>query len=357
MPSVNEDLQDRAVQHAIAISRYGAGLSDRIVKLLNSADDEIVAKIAQRIALIDERGYDLGPKSTKRLLSLLDEIRALNSAIYDELHDSLADELNSFATAEAGFQKAALDSSLLVDISTKLPGPARLKAIVEETPMEGRLLKSWTSGMEQGRINRISSAIRLGMVQGEGTDAIVRRIKGTKAARYTDGVLDISRRSAQSIVRTSVNHVSNVAAQETWKANSNIVKAWQFLATLDSRTTVGCASLDGKTFPIGEGPIPPGHIRCRSISVAVTKSFRELGLDIDELPKSARASMDGQVADAPRFAEWLKRKGTDMQDKMLGPTRAELFRSGKLDLDQFVRGDGSLYTLDELQKRYPDILG
>ncbi|WP_313040730.1 minor capsid protein [Sphingobium yanoikuyae] len=356
MPSVNENLQDRAVQHAIAINRYGVGLSDRIVKLLNSADDEIVAKIAQRIALIDERGYDLGLKSTKRLLSLLDEIRALNSAIYDELHDSLADELNSFATAEAGFQKAALDSSLLVDLSTKLPAPARLKAIVEETPMEGRLLKSWTTGMEQARVDRVTQAIRLGMTQGETTDQIVRRIKGTKAARYTDGVLDISRRSAQSIVRTSVNHVSNVAAQETWKANSHVVKAWQFLATLDTRTTIGCASLDGKTFPIGEGPIPPRHIRCRSISVAVTKSFRELGIDKDELSKAGRASMDGQIADAPRFAEWLKRKGTDMQDKLLGPTRAELFRSGKLDLDQFVRADGTLLTLNQLEQSYPQIL-
>jgi len=356
MGSVNSALQDRAIQHTIAILRYGAGLSDRIVKLLNETDADVLEKLAGRLATIEERGYDLGPKSTKRLLAMLDELRAINAEAYARLHDDLADELQDFALAEAGFQKSALDSALVVEIGTKLPSPARLKAIVTETPMEGRLLSSWTEGMAQGRIDRINKAIRLGLVNGEGTDAIVRRIKGTKVARYSDGILDISRRSAQSIVRTAVTHVSNVTAQETWKANSHVVKGWQFLATLDSRTTVTCGSLDGQTFPIGEGPIPPRHIRCRSISVAVTKSFRELGLDKDELSPGDRASMDGQVSGSPRFADWLMNKGVATQDKVLGPSRAELFRSGKLDLDQFVRADGTLLTLDHLKAKYPDIL-
>ena len=354
--SVNSALQDRAIQHAIAILRYGAGVSDRIVRLLNSADADLIEKIASRLAMIEERGRDIGPKTTKRLLAMLDELRALNAEIYAQLHDVLADELGQFATAEAAFQKAALDTALVVEVGTKLPSPARLKAIVEEVPFEGRLLKSWTDGMEQGRMDRVTQAIRKGLVERETTDQIVRRIRGTKAARYEDGILQISRRSAQSVAHTAVSHVSNVTAQETWKANSSVVKGWQFLATLDSRTTIGCASLDGKTFPIGEGPIPPRHIRCRSISVAVTKSFREMGIDKDELDKTERASMDGQVAGSTQFKDWLTRKGEATQDKVLGKTRADLFRSGKLDLDQFVRADGTLLTLDQLKERYPDIL-
>lgn len=356
MATVNQSLQDRAIAHAIAISRYGNGISDRIVKLLNSADADLLEKIAGRLASIEERGYDLGPKSTKRLLALLDELRALNAAIYEQLHDSLADELNDFAAAEAGFQKAAIEGALLVEVGTKLPAPARLKAIVEEVPFEGRLLKSWTEGMEQGRIDRVTHAIRMGLTLSETTDQIVRRIRGTKVAQYSDGILDISRRSAQSIVRTAVTHVSNVTAQETWKANSHVVKGWQFLATLDTRTTIGCASLDGKVFPIGEGPIPPRHIRCRSISVAVTKSFREMGIDKDELPKGDRASMDGQIAGAPRYEQWLSAKSAAVQDDILGPARAALFRDGKLKLDQLVKSDGTKLTLDQLKEKYPSIL-
>lgn len=354
--TVNSDLQDRAIQHAIAINRYGAGLSDRAVRLLNSADADLVEKIAQRIGAIEERGYDLGPKSTKRLLTLLEELRALNRAIYDQLHNSLAEELHEFAAAEAGFQKASLDAALAISLETKLPTATRLRAIVTEVPFEGRLLKSWTDGMEQGRTDRVSAAIQQGMTQGETTDQIVRRIRGTKAAGYADGILDVSRRSAQSIVRTVVTHVSNVTAQETWKANSHVVKAWQFLATLDTRTTIGCASLDGQTFPIGEGPIPPRHIRCRSISVAVTKSFRELGVDKDELSKADRASMDGQVAGAPRYDHWLSTKSASVQDDILGPSRAAFFRSGKLKLVQLVKPDGTVLTLDQLRAKYHRLL-
>jgi SPP1 gp7 family putative phage head morphogenesis protein len=357
MPSVNEALRDRAIEHAILIQRYGTGLADKIVRLLNTADADILAKLASRLAAIEERGLDIGPKTNARLQAMLDEVRALNGAIYSQLHDELSGELTEFSTNEAGFQKAALDSSLAVSLETKLPSAARLRAIVEETPMEGRLLKSWTDGMEQGRIDRISAAIRQGMLQGENTDKIVARIRGTKAARYSDGVLDISRRSAQSIVRTSVTHVSNVAAQHTWKANEHLVKGWQFVSTLDSRTTITCASLSGQVFSIGEGPIPPRHIRCRSITVAVTKSFRELDLDRDEYPAGTRASMDGQVAGDTTFSDWLSKKGQATQDSILGTTRADLFRSGKLDLQQFIKNDGTVLTLDQLKKKYPGLLG
>lgn len=48
---------------------------------------------------------------------------------------------------------------------------------------EGKLLSSSTDGMAQGRIDSIEQAIRLGMVQGERTDAIVRRIRGTQLCR------------------------------------------------------------------------------------------------------------------------------------------------------------------------------
>jgi SPP1 gp7 family putative phage head morphogenesis protein len=356
MATVNDALRDRAIRHAIELGRYGAGLSSRIVSLLNSADADILEKLAGRLSQIEERGFDVGPRTTARLRKLLEEIGALNDAIYGQVHTALVEELSDFAEAEATFHDAALKGALVISLETKLPSPARLRAIVEEAPMEGRLLAHWTEGMAKGRADRMAQAIRLGMVQGESTDAIVRRIKGTQAARYSDGILDISRRSAQSIVRTATTHVSNQAAQQTWKANEHIVKGWQFVSTLDGRTTITCAALSGQVFPIGEGPIPPRHIRCRSISIAVTKSFAELGVEAKDVPPDKRASMDGQVAGDTTFAEWLNDKGAGTQDTILGPTRGKLFRDGKLNLSDFIKADGTVLTLDQLKARYPELL-
>jgi SPP1 gp7 family putative phage head morphogenesis protein len=356
MGTVNEVLRDRAIQHALKLQRYGAGLSQRIIALLNSADEDILAKIAARVAAIEERGFDVGPKTTKRLNQLLAEVQSLNAAICGDLGTALASELVEFSAGEAAYQAQSLAAALPIDVTPTLPPPALLRAIVEETPIDGYLLASHLKGLETGRINRIGQAIRLGLVQGENTDKIVARIRGTKAARYTDGILEISRRSAANIVLTSTSHVSNVAAQATWKENANVVKAWQFLSTLDGRTTITCAALSGQSFPIGEGPIPPRHIRCRSLSVPVTKSFRELGLDKDEHSPGTRASMDGQVAGDTTFKNWLNDKGPTMQDKVLGKTRADLFRSGKLDLQDFIKSDGTVLTLEQLTASYPGII-
>lgn len=356
MASVNEELQERAIRHALALNAYGRGLSDKIVRLLNSADADLVEKLAARLVAIKDRGFDTGPATTKRLKALLDEIRAINAALYTDVEAALTDELVEFSAAEAGFQKAAIDPAIGVELGTGLPSATRLKAIVTETPIQGRLLSTWVRDMDAGRVGRIEQAIRLGMVEGETTDQIVGRIRGTKAARYADGVLDISRRSAQAMVRTAVSHVSNVAAQETWKANAHVMKGWQFLATLDGRTTITCAGLSGSIHPIGEGPIPPRHIRCRSVSVPVTKSFKELGAVGKELPEGTRASMDGQVAADTTFSDFLKKKGDAFQNDVLGPTRAQLWRDGKLKLEDFIKSDGTVLTLAQLKAKYPSLL-
>ncbi|KAA9018293.1 minor capsid protein [Sphingobium limneticum] len=351
MSSVNGRLQDMAIRHAYDAQRYSRGLAAEIVDLLNSADQDLLDKLAVRLVRITERGLDTGPATTKRINQMLADLRVINSTVYKKVAASLTDELVEFAGVEAEFQASSLAKALPIQIATTVPAPALLRSLVTTSPMEGHLLKSWTDGMEVGRMQRIEAEIRMGMVAGESTDKIVQRLRGTRANGYADGILQKSRRSAQTVVRTATGHISNVAAQATWEANSNVVKGWQFLATFDSRTTVTCAGLSGQVFPIGKGPMPPRHPNCRSHSLPVTKSYREMGLDLDDVPPGDRASMDGQVAGDLRFDDWLTKKGDKMQDQILGPTRAQMFRDGKLKLADLIRDDGSVLTLEQLRKR------
>lgn len=82
-----------------------------------------------------------------------------------------------------------------------------------------------------------------------------------------------------------------------------------------------------------------------------------MGIDADELSPAKRASMDGQVAGGTTFDGWLKSKDAATQDKVLGKTRAEWFRDGKLDLADFIKEDGQVLTLAALRKAHRDILG
>lgn len=358
--SLNSDLRDRAVRHALALGRYSRQTSDDIIRLLNSADKDITDQIAKRLSAIEDRGIGLSKRTLARLDALVTEIRAINREAYGRTYDQLADELVAFAKTEAEFQRDSITKSLptgVGDLGMTIPGPIMLKAIVETRPILGTPLSKQFTTMSAVRVDAIEAAVRIGMIAGESTDDIVRRIRGTKAGGYNDGVLGESRRSLQTKVRTAVTHVSNQASQETWKANSRVVDAWQFLATLDNRTTVVCASNDGATFPLGEGPIPPLHLNCRSISVAVTKSWRDLGIDADQLDAPARASMDGQVAGGTTFESWLRGKDEGTQNKVLGKTKAELWRSKKLKLSDFVKNGQTPLTLKQLKAEHADILG
>lgn len=92
---------------------------------------------------------------------------------------------------------------------------------------------------------------------------------------------------------------------------------------------------------------------CRCSMVPVLKTWAELGINMDELPDGTRASMEGQVSDKD-FESWLKRKteaDPTFADRTLGKGRAELWRNGKITMDQMISG-GQPLTLSELRKKY-----
>lgn len=234
-----------------------------------------------------------------------------------------------------------------------LPTAEQLAAIVSTEPIlvgEGQvaLLEEIFQGLAANKEKTIRQAVRLGMVEGETIDQMVRRLVGTKAARFTDGIIEKDRRGAEAMVRTIVNSTSNKAAAATYKANGDIIKGLAWTSTLDSRTSPICQARDGKIFPVDSGPRPPAHVNCRSFMVPVLKSWKELGVPLDEMDEGMRASMDGLVPESTTYGTWLKGKDESFQEKVLGVERARLFRSGEYDIKDFVNAKGEYKKLSDL---------
>ncbi|NHZ94563.1 Hint domain-containing protein [Massilia sp. CCM 8734] len=91
---------------------------------------------------------------------------------------------------------------------------------------------------------------------------------------------------------------------------------------------------------------------CRSTEIAVMKTFREMGIDLDEPEPGTRASSSGPISAKTTFADYLTMKGADYQNEVLGPGRAALFREGKLAPRDLVNMSGRPLKLSALKEMY-----
>lgn len=344
MPSVNEELFDLNVRHQVELQRLNLGAARRVVALLNRFDRDLMKQI-------ERRGDDTGSFTMARLNKLLTSVREINKEAYERVEELMRDEVDGLAEYEAGFQAKTLRRAIPVEVDIVTPTRQQLLSAVYSRPFQGRLLKEWVAGMEEGRFARLRDAVRMSVVEGQSVNDLVKRIMGTKRLKYRDGILNVSRRSAEAIARTALNHTANYASEVLYAENLDLIEKVQWVSTLDSRTTPVCRSRDGKVYPVDDGPRPPAHINCRSTTIPITKSWRELGIDMDEMPEGTRASMDGQVPASMTYNAWLKQQPAEFQDEVLGKTRGALFRRGGLTMDRFVDKSGRQYTLDELKKR------
>lgn len=343
MPSTNEFIRAAQVRHQVYLQRFSTGVVQRMLATLDRADVDLVRRIRAR-------GPD-GTWTTARLEKLLDGIRKMSAEGHAALRAGLAGELRAAGSYEVEFQRGVLVNGMGFDPGIVQPTGAAVYSATMARPLQGKFLRDLLTDMDVVKRRAIGEAIRLGVVEGESTRQIVNRVAGTKAAGFRDGVLAIHRRGAEAIVRTAVTHTMQQARNLLWAENGNLVKEWQFVATLDTRTTAICQFLDGKTYKVGRGPQPPRHVSCRSSTTPVLVSWRELGIDRDEIPAGTRASMNGQVPATQTYGEWLKGQPAGVQNEVLGVTRGRLLRSGGVSVDRFSDTAGRRYTLDELRSK------
>lgn len=346
--TANERLFDAEIVRAIDLQRFGAGAARRILALLRDADADLAARLAEAL----ER---LGPDrfTTKRLEAIAASLGTAVDRAYNKIGEALTAEMAGLAGVEAGFQAQLFASVLPVNVGFASITAEQAFAAVTSRPMRGRLLRDWAGALARDKRERVAEAIKIGFVENETVAQMVRRIRGTRAANYTDGVLAIDRRNAAAVVRTAVAHTAQFARQRFYEENDDLVSGVRWTSTLDGRTTPICRARDGDVYPVDAGPRPPAHWNCRSTAVPILKSWRAMGVDSADADGETRASLDGQVPAETTYQRWLAGRSAAFQDDVLGPTRGRLFRAGGLELNQFVDGTGRQYTLEQLRARNP----
>lgn len=391
MTTSNEEYLDAALRHQIGLRRYSSGLVNRIALLLQRADRDLTAQLRVRLAEFSGKPIDFTGTRWKLLLA---DVREARKVVMGQYKSLVRSELGDLSVLEGAREISLLESVIPIEVSFATVSAASLRAIVTSRPFQGRFLRDWFSTLETNDRKRLTSALQLGMVEGEPIDTIVRRVVGTRKQNYNDGILSVARRDATTIVRTAVNHVSNTARNSMWEANADIISARIWTATLDGRTSAICRSRDGKGSPItAGGELPPGieplvpinatlpaHMNERSIFAAYingvgligkrptvvdtrTRRRREIdfraiskrtGKPIQQVRQEWADRVIGRVPADTTYQQFLSRQSASFQDEVLGVTKGRLFRRGKLPLDKFVDRRGNELTLSQLADTQPE---
>lgn len=396
MPTANELYRDALLRHATNLQGYEEALVERVIRIINATERDLVAQLTDRLEALGAGSVTITKFRRQRLEEMLARIRDIRRRAWTEVNQTLRVELTDLAREEAEFVREAFEEAVQIEnVALAAPTVAAIRAAAMEAPFRmnseaARTLAEWMASLREADQRRLEEALRIGYLEGEDVNTLVRRVRGTRANRYRDGLLQITRRQVETVVRTAVSHFANSARDTVWEANADVILGLQWVSTLDGRTTDICRARDGKVAPLGNNEVPPGlprldppnarppaHANCRSVMVAIVspegvvgrrpfvvdtrtgrrreidfrRMARQQGRPVSEVRREWARQRVGQVPAKMTYEEWLRRQDVEFQNEVLGPTRAKLFREGGLSMDDFVTNSGRRYSLQELRRR------
>ena len=359
--TANEKILDSVYSRAVDLSRFEEQEKQAILKML----EDIQSKVRQDLVDIQ-----LDPTIPKTLRGKKARLKALQKQINQTINTGTAKikrrsskALENLAVNEGAFSESIILSSVPAEIATAINtmavSPTLLKEMATNTYIDGYTNTEWWSSIGNDLKANFKRSVREGIARGEGIGALVTRVTSNTAGNVGFKAFEAH---AKTLVRTSVSTVSNRAAEMVWDANDDIISNLKWVSTLDGKTSDVCISRDNKLYtnvdhkPIGH-PYPwesgPGdiHWNCRSRSVPVLKDADALGIDNTGKTRKARNVLDGKVPQDTNYETWLKTQSVKTQNKVLGKTKAELWRNGQVkSFRGLVDQTGRAKNLSELPK-------
>jgi len=340
MQNLTDEIKDLLLTRSLLLQRVSNSLTKDIINAYVSVIDDILAQIAT--------GKNIN------LVNMNKIIKELNAKLTPDL-TSVNDDLVQLGISEASYVANGINGAIGIDLVSKLPTDRTVQKIVNTSLMDGLTISEWLGKQDKAFQETLTKQIRLAVIEGETNPQIVTRLKSALDIKNNNNI--------KTIVRTAVATVTSQVREQTYKENIDIFKGWEWNATLDSRTRPAHAAYDGMAHDLNGKGInekgkkyafikAPNGWNCRCISLPITKSFKELGITLDEVPIGTRSSMDGYVSRDTTFEKWFESKSKSFQEEYLGQSRYKLFKDGVINFSDLVNQNGKTLTVKQLKEKY-----
>lgn len=192
----------------------------------------------------------------------------------------------------------------------------QITAIVQRTT-EQITSQMWPLSAEaQGVIRR---ELMRGLAVGSNPRATAARMLKRAEGGFNGGLT-----RALTIARTETLDAHRAASKLAHEQNKDVLRGWMWLASLSSRTCPACLGMNGTEHPLSEDG-PHGHQNCRCTRVPLTKSWADLGIDLDEPEPAKTTSQD-----------WFDAQDEKTQLQILGPGKLAAYKRGDYPMDQWA---------------------
>ncbi len=405
-------------RETIDLNRYSNAVANKFVENYI----QIIYTTTQKLVELDKRqrkaGVDIAvaPQTRKRLRAILAQSKASMDRWNKDATKQMIKEMEGLAKIQTGFiegelQKAVKSGGIPINsvavnqryaTSFVKTDPTKVNIFTSKQFTEDDFIKFGSGKFEltarQGAMMTLPNGetvqkafrgiavrnqalldrtITAGVFSGESANKIAKSLAGTlefdKVATTRQKIaaggqaIKLASHQIKTVVRTSVNQVQNQASQSVYAANSKVAPRYEYVATLDSKTSNICKRLDGRKFQYNKGPTPPQHFNCRSTTVPVVDyeglSKRQGFEDLTEPPVGkvvSRPSATGRVPQGTQYGDWLLQQDKKLQVKTLGTAKkVDFFKklakkegSGHAAIRKMIRNDGTELPLDKLEKIY-----
>lgn len=272
--------------------------SDAFLELLQGADGRIPRSVVAR---------------NRRLQAALRQARAtlneLTTTTDGIITNDLADAVLDAVQGHQQLLRTQLPPATAgVSFDLDAPAPEALSAIVARTTEQihaaSRPLAGW-----------VVQAMRKELVRGIAVGDNPREV-ARKLMRATEGHFNGGLARATRIARTEMLDAHRNGSLAGAKANKDLLVGWKWQCTLDRRTCPSCLAKHGTLYPVDDfGPEDHQNGRCARIDI--TKTWRELGFDIDE-----------PADQFPDARAWYDGLTDESKLELMGPTRKQLLDDG-----------------------------